>query len=136
MSLFVGPLVSQSVYNVEATSNASAAAGTGADALLTSMTLTPIAGTYYVSCSFDINSAVAGAAIQASIYVAGVQVADSQRKVVPFSGGTLTSGSARAVLHTQALVTVTGSQAIEIRWSTSNTGPTAASRNLIALKVG
>lgn len=135
MSLFVGPLVSQTVFNAIATATASASAPTGAEVLIAGMTLTPIAGTYFVSCSFDINSAVSGAVISVSVYVGGTQDAASLRKVEPFSGGTLTSGSARAAVHTQALAVVNGSQAIEVRWSTSNAGPTAASRNLIALKV-
>lgn len=135
MSLFVGPLVSQTVYNVQTTATASASAPTGANATLISISPNPIAGTYYISCSFDVSSGVAGAAIQASVYIGGSQVTDSNRKIVPFSGGTLTSGSGRGVIHTQALVAVNGSQAVEVRWSTSNAGPTAVARNLIILKV-
>lgn len=135
MSLYVGPLISQQVSSLEEMATASATAPTGSDALIAGMTVTPLAGTYYVSFSCDISSGSSGAAISVSVYVAGVQVTQSLRKIIPFSGGTLTSGSGRGAMYTQALASVNGSQAIEIRWSTSNAGPTAADRNMILLKV-
>lgn len=121
--------------SMEVTATASATAPTGSDALITSMTLTPVAGTWIAWFSCDINSAVAGAAISVSLYVGGVQNAASLRKIVPFSGGTLTSGSARGAVAINGTVTVNGSQAIEVRWSTSNAGPTAASRALTLLRI-
>lgn len=126
---------SHKLSSFEATATASASAPTGADTLIAGMTLTPVAGTYIAWFSCDINSAVAGAVITASLYVGGVQSATSQRKVEPFSGGTLTTGSARGALALQGTVTTTAGQAIEVRWSTSNAGPTAANRALTILRV-
>lgn len=121
---------------LEASATATATTSSGTDAILTSMTLTPIAGTYMVWFSCDVTSPTAGAAISFSIYVGGVQKADSLRKIIPFSGGTLTSGNARAVAATNGVVTVNGSQAITIEWSTSAGTMTAGARTLNTLRVG
>lgn len=119
----------------EASSTASASAP-GTDTLLAGMTLTPLPGQYLTWFSCDLNSAAAGDVVSISIYVGGVQKADSLRKTMPFAGGTLTSGSQRVGIATNGIVTVNGSQAIEIRWSTSAGAPTAAARTLNILKVG
>lgn len=129
-----GNLIS-GISNTEVSATASATAGTGADALLTGMTITPVAGTYLVWFSCDINSINAGNAISLSLYVGGTQKADSIRKVVPFCGGTLTSGSARCGVAINGLVTVNGSQAIEVRWSASAGTNTAAARTMNLLRV-
>lgn len=126
---------SPSLVSAEATATASATAPTGADTLIAGMTLTPVAGTYIVWFSCDITSASAGAAISVSIYAGGVQSTASLRKIIPFSGGTLTTGNARGSMSTHITVTVNGSQAIETRWSTSNAGPTTADRSMTIFKV-
>lgn len=120
---------------IEVSSVISATAGTGSDVLLTGMTSTPASGTYLVWFSCDLNSITAGVVIGVSIYVGGIQKTDSLRKTMPFSGGTLTSGSQRVGVYTNGQVTVNGSQAIEIRWSTSAGAPTAASRTMNLLKI-
>lgn len=120
----------------EASATATATSATGADALMTGMTLTPLAGRYLVWFSSDLNSAAAGDVVSVSIYVGGVQNVPSLRKIMPFAGGTLTSGSQRVGVSTNCLVTVNGAQAIEIRWSTSAGAPTASSRTLDILQVG
>lgn len=123
--------VTSGISNAEATATASATAPLSTDALMTGMSVAnPVAGTYLVAFSCDVNSTVAGAVVSVSIYIGGVQKADSLRKLMPFSGGTLTSGSQRMPVSTNGIVTVNGSQNIEIWWSTSNTGPTAAARTL------
>lgn len=106
------------------------------DALMDSMTVTPPqAGTYLVLFNTDVNSATAGAAISVSYYVAGVQVAASLRKIIPFDGGALSAGAARGIAALQDIIVVTGSQAIEVRWSISSGTATAAARSLITLRV-
>lgn len=129
-----GNLVS-GTSTTEVTATASVTAGTGADALMTGMTITPVAGTYITWFSCDINSSTAGAATSVSIYVGGVQVAASLRKVAPFDGGTLSQGAARCGVSTQATVIVNGSQAIAIEWSASNGTNTVAGRTLTILRV-
>lgn len=134
MSQYVS-LISQGLYNIEVSATGLVTAGTGADALLTGMTLTPSAGTYLVLFSCDLNSSSVGAATSYSIYVDGVQKADSLRKVQPVDGGTLSSGSARVGVAINGVVTVNGSQAIEIRWSASNGTNTTSARTMNILKV-
>lgn len=128
-------LVANGLANTEVSATASATAGTGADALLTGMTITPVSGTYLVWFSTDINSAGAGIVVSVSIYVGGSQKADSLRKIMPFAGGTLTVGNQRVGVSTNGVVTVNGSQAIEIRWSASSGAPTSAARTMNILRV-
>lgn len=128
-------LLTSGISNTEVSATASATAGTGADTLLTSMTITPVSGTYLVWFSCDVNSATSGVVVSVSIYVGGVQKADSLRKLMPFAGGTLTAGSQRIPVSTNGEVTVNGSQAIEIRWSASAGAPTAAARTMNILRV-
>lgn len=120
----------------EATATASITAGTGADALMTGMTLSPTPGIYIALFSCDILCATAGAATSVSIYVGGAQIADTLRKVAPFDGGTLSSTSARCGVAINKRITVTVGQAIEVRWSASNGTNTAASRTLTIFRVG
>lgn len=122
--------VTSGINAIEVSGTASITAGTGADALMTGMTITAVAGTYLVVFSCDLNSATAGAATSFSIYLGGTQVPQSIRKVAPFDGGTLSVAAARCGVAINALCTVNGSQAIEIRWSASNGTNTAAARTL------
>lgn len=135
LSADANSLLASGISNTEISATGGVTAGTGADALMTGMTVTPVAGTYLVWFSCDINSANAGAATSVSFYVGGSQKADSLRKVVPFCGGTLTSGSARCGVALNGVITVNGSQAIEIRWSASSGTNTVAARTMNILRV-
>lgn len=127
-----GNLIS-GINSIEVSATASATAP-GTEALMTGMAITPVPGTYIAMFSTDITSGSAGAAISVSIYVNGVQDAASLRKIIPFSGGTLTSGNARAAVSINRTIIVTTGD-VEIRWSTSNSGPTCASRVLTLLRI-
>lgn len=120
----------------EVSATASITAGTGADTLMTGMTVTPIQGIYLVWFSCDITCSTAGAATSVSIYVGGTQKGDSLRKVAPFDGGTLSVGNARCGVATNGIVTVNGSQAITIEWSASSGTNTAGPRTLNYWKIG
>lgn len=119
----------------EVTATANTTTNSGTDGLMNTMTVTPVSGTYLVWFSSDFNSPTAGAVISISIYIGGTQNAASLRKFMPFTGGTLTTGSQRIEASTKAQVVVNGSQAIELRWSTSAGTMTAAARSLNILKV-
>lgn len=108
-------------------------AGTGSDTLMTGMTLTPAAGTYLVFFSCDVNANAAGNATSVSFYVGGTQKASSLRKIVPGDGGAL-SGAARACIAINSEIAVNGTQAIEVRWSSSAGTNTAAARSLNILR--
>lgn len=103
---------------------------TTTDALITGMTVTLVAGTYLVWFSCDANVSTAGAAVSASYYVGGVQKADSLRKIVPFDGGLGSVTAARGAISINGLITVNGTQAIEVRGSSSTAGQTLATRTL------
>lgn len=105
------------------------------DALMAFMTTTPAAGTYMVLFNTDIESNAAGAAISISYYLAGVQIASSLRKIIPFDGGALSATAARGIAALQDLITVTGSQTLEVQWSISSGTATAANRSLILMRV-
>lgn len=120
----------------EATATGGVTAGTGADALMTGMTLSPPAGVYIVWFSCDINCASVGAVTTVGLYVGGTQDAPSQRKVAPFDGGLTSSVSARCGVAINRTVTVTAGQAIEVRWSASGGTNTVAARCLTILRVG
>lgn len=126
--------VTSGITNGETNATAGATS-TVADAVMTGMTTTPVAGTYMVWFSCDLNSAAAGVVVTVQIYVGGVANAGSQRKIMPFAGGTLTSGSQRVGCATQCVVVVNGSQAIETHWSSSTAGATVAGRTMNWLRV-
>lgn len=107
---------------------------TGADVLLTTMTITATPGTYIAWFSSDITSANGGSAIACSFYNNGTQMTSSMRKIIPFSGGTLTSGNARAVMSFQDTPVITAG-ALEVRCSISSSTATANDRTLTMLRV-
>lgn len=119
---------------LEVSSTASATAPTSTDALMTGMTITPSAGVYLAFFDTDITSGTAGAAISVSLYINGTQDASTLRKIIPFSGGTLTTGNARAAVALHRTITVTTGD-VEVRWSTSNAGPTCGARVLSLLRI-
>lgn len=124
-----------SLVSNEITSAGNNTTTSGTDAQMTAMTTTPAAGTYLVLFNTDVNSSAAGATISVSYYLAGVQIAVTLRKVIPFDGGTLSALAARGMATLQAIITVTGSQAITVQWSTSGGTATSANRSLITLRV-
>lgn len=129
-----GTLVS-GISNIEVSATSNATTSSGTDALMTSMTSTPVAGTYLVWFSCDLNSPTGGAVVSVSYYIGGSQKADSLRKIMPFAGGTLTAGNQRVAVAINGVVTVNGSQAVEVRWSTSSGTITAAARTMNLLRV-
>lgn len=119
---------------VSDTTNATTTSAT--DALLTSMTISPVAGNYLLFFTTTITSNAAGAAITGSVYVAGAQLARTVMKISPLDGGTLSSGTARGSLAIVTSVSVAAGQAVEIRWSTSSGTATCGPRIMNLLSLG
>lgn len=119
----------------EASATATITAGTGADTLMTGMTLTPVTGSYVVIFSCDLNCSTAGAVTSYSLYIGGIQKVDSLRRVGPFDGGALSATNARCGVSINGLVTVDGTQSIEVRWSASTGTNQTSNRTLNILKV-
>lgn len=126
----VSSLVSNEITSVSAATTTS-----GTDALITSMTTTPAAGTYLVLFNSTMKASAAGSTITYSYYLAGSQVAATVRPISPFDGGTLSSLTATGAASLQSIITVNGSQAIEVRWNTSAGTATCNDRSLITLRV-
>lgn len=129
-----GDLVS-GISNTEVSATASVTAGTGAAALLTGMTITPVSGTYLVWFSCALTCSTTGATTTFAIHVGGTQKADSVRIVAPFDGGAASSLAARCGVAINGLVTVNGSQAIEIRWNASSGTNSTSTRTMNILRV-
>lgn len=120
----------------EAVATATATTTSGTDALMTGMTLTPIAGTYLVLFDSVVQSASAGNSVTISIYVGGVQDANSVRSPSPFDGGTLSATNASCGVSSHGTYTVNGSQAIEIQWHRAAGTASVFQRKLTAMKIG
>lgn len=106
----------------------------GTDALMTSMTVTPAAGNYRVDFNCDVQCNNAGGAVSFSFYVGGVQQGSSLRKTIPLDGGTLSIGTGRDIVFVMDYIAVNGSQAIEVRWSTSAGTATASARTMLVTR--
>lgn len=126
---------SQSDFQESVTSLTTISAPVDVDALMTNMSLTPGSGQYLVFFSSDISSSIAGATISVSIYVNGVQVPGTLRKVIPYAGGALSTPPGREVVAINQTVIAGETDEIEVWWSTSNTGPTTSSRTLTILRI-
>ena len=125
------------IQNNKATATGSTTITTGTDALVASMTLTPVAGTYLVMFSTTITGNSNNANTFISVYAGGVQVASSEVSGTPqIQGGITPSLNMNVPINTQATVTVNGSQAIEIRGRRTAGTTTVLSRSLIILRIG
>jgi hypothetical protein len=119
-----------SVTSQEATATADDTTTSATDALMNSMTLTPAAGTYWVLWHGSIvNSANGAERTWVSLYLGGSQVSATERSIG-------TAGGAYAPSMTGAVLTVNGSQAIELRWRVAGGTSTVHSRRLSILKIG
>jgi hypothetical protein len=104
---------------------------------MTGMTIIPISGTYKVSFSSTLRSSVNSAVVDVSIFVGGVQVGHSVRSMIPFfpAGGGAGTASIPTCITTQAMVAVSGSQAIEIRWKTTAGTATVNARAMDVIRM-
>lgn len=102
--------------------------------LLNSMTLTPTAGSYFVTFSTTVDHSAQNRPIEMSIYVGGSQQSASVRSVIT-RVNSIGAISLTACVTTQGVVTVNGSQAIEIRWSTTSGTATAYQRTMSILRL-
>ena len=100
------------------------------DVLIVGMSITPAAGTYSATFSGSgLNSGNGASRMFFSIYTGGVQEAHSERELG-------ISGGANVAVHTNAVVTVNGSQAIEARWRAVAGTNTVHERSLTLIRLG
>jgi hypothetical protein len=118
-----------SITNVEVTAIADDTTASLTDVLMNSMISTPAAGTYLAIWSGSVtNSANGTERLWISLYSAGAQVSATERSV-GISGGIFMPTS------TQAVITVNGSQAIEVRWRAAGGTNTVHNRRLTLVKL-
>lgn len=101
---------------------------------VTGITITPVAGTYLILYSTDVNSANGGTVVTFNVDQAGTAIAITQRKFQPFAGGTLTSGNQRIPFSVNSIQVLTGS-AITITCLTSASTVTTANSELNLLRL-
>lgn len=121
-------------FRSELGSSTSVAITSGTDVLVTGMTVTPPAGTYLVT--FTCNGAFSNTNTQqfVSIYAGGTQDANSEMMTGSASAGL--GATQPSILATNGIVTVNGSQAIEIRARRSANTFTITQRNMCVVRVG
>ena len=129
LSINSSQLIVPGITNTEVSATSAATTTSTTDVLMTTMTITPVAGTYLVVFSGWFTQSAGGDQIIFSIYVGGTQKADSIRNIQPFSGSTLGVNQNTAAA-TNGIVTVNGSQAIAIEWHVSAGTGTVTNRTL------
>lgn len=121
----VGNTTTHNYTHVTATTNATTNSTT--DVTMTSMTTTPAAGTYLVSFDSTVFNSKNNKTMTISIYSGGTQVAASVRQI--------TTATTASHIGTQAIVTVNGAQAVDVRWHVSANTGTVNQRALTLIRV-
>jgi hypothetical protein len=123
------------VDNIYITSTTETSTTSGSYIVVNGMTSTPVSGTYMVSFSASGQHSSGSADATYAIYNGGSIVADSERNF-GWNGGSHTNGFVVS-MHSQVIITVNGSQAVEVKYKDGGTGTfTIYNRSLILLKVG
>lgn len=106
-------------------------------AVITSMTITPVAGNYEVKFCSTFQSNANNIDVLYGVFAGGSAITGSEMSVTPqIQGGLTPSLNQRLPGCTVAVATVNGSQAIEIRWHVSAAGTaTAGNRTLIVTRI-
>lgn len=120
--------------SVNATSGTTTTSAT--DVLIASMTLTPVAGTYYVSFHTSFTHSANNATITYTLYSGGSAITGTAMIAEPTIQGGLTPTLPFSQPGSiSGFATVNGSQAIEARWKTSGATATAGARILNIVRV-
>lgn len=101
-----------------------------------SMTLTPIAGTYFVTFDTYVQSTAGGNSITFGLYIAGTVDANSPRTIQFPTATLIDSGYPFYVGIQGQIITVNGSQVVDVRWSTNGGTASGFNRTLTLLKIG
>jgi hypothetical protein len=116
----------------EATATGTITTTSASDVQMTTMTLTPGAGTYLVLFSTSLSHSNAAGETYVSIYANTSKVAASERRLTYTD---LKQIGLIVPLATQAVVTVAAAQVIEVKWRTSTSTATAYQRAMTLLKI-
>jgi len=116
----------------EATATGTITTTSASDVQMTTMTLTPGAGTYLVLFSTSLSHSNVAGETYVSIYANTSKVAASERRLTYTD---LKQIGLIVPLATQAVVTVAAAQVIEVKWRTSTSTATAYQRAMTLLKI-
>jgi hypothetical protein len=101
------------------------------DVVITGFTITPMAGTYMVSVNGSwTNQGGPGTIQNSTIYNNGAAVTDSSRNSSPIQS------LDPSIMSTQTITQVNGTQAIDVRVSTSSNSLTVKQRSMILIRLG
>lgn len=103
--------------------------------VLTGQTLTPVAGTYLALARAVVTATSNNRTLALSIFVNGAQVTDSEVTTFVRTGSGFLSSTDILSMNTDAIVTVNGSQAIDMRWLTSGGTAQAQGYGLVLIKL-
>lgn len=112
----------------EQSATLNAATSSAAYVVIPGMTVTPAAGTYKATFSSSADHSNNGILANYAIHVNAAVVAHSERDFI-------TAGGANNAVHTQAIVTVTGVEAVDVRYKTAANTFTMHERSLILEKL-
>jgi hypothetical protein len=131
----LGSISVQGLYNQEASFTSTITTTSTTDVVMTGMTITPPAGTYFVDFGTWMTNTTGNQTATISIYSGGVQKASSVTTIIPFSGaiGSVNDGVA---VSTNGIVTVNGTQAIAIEWHTAGGTASAHNGTMDIMKIG
>lgn len=123
-------LLANGLTTTTATATADTTTTSTTDVLMNSMTITPsIAGKYSANFSTCVDHSAQSVAVVVSLYVGGVQQADTVRAPVPRFNN-LGAQSLNPCIPIMTNVTVNGAQAITIEWKVASGTGTAHQRTL------
>lgn len=118
-----------SLSYLESTVSGDTTTGSNSDVVVSSMTLTPGAGTYLVVFSSDWSNSGNNTSQFVSCYANGVKVGNSERQ---YARATTSKRDGVAI---NCIATVAAGQAIDIRWRVSGGTGTLGNRSISLIKV-
>lgn len=134
LSVDANSLLASGISNTEVSATADTTTTSTTDVLINTMTITPVAGTYLAIGTLCVDHSNQSVAVVVSIYSGGSLKTDSVRSVVPRFNA-IGANSLSPCVSTQGIVTVNGSQAIELRWKTASNTATGHQRTLTIVRL-
>lgn len=128
-------LLVSGISDTEVNDTANDTTTSSTEAVLDSMTITPVAGKYLVLFSSWVSHNTASATATFSIYVDSTQKADSIRTAIPLGGIVIGLSALDIPVAINGVVTVNGSQAIAIKWKTSSGTATCHQRTMNIIRL-
>lgn len=131
-----GVISSQALFTYSVSAQTTVTTTSATPATYGSMTLTPVGGTYLAIFDTYVQSTAGGNSITVGLYIAGTVVANSPR-TVQFPTATLIDTGYPFYIGIQGqIITVTGSQVVDIRWNTNGGTASGLNRTFTLLKIG